>query len=484
MTLDRNASVSPSLLRRLLDPRFPFDPSRLPFFYGWVVALLSTAGVLASIPGQTMGLSVFTDSVLGATGFSRLGFSNAYLVGTVASGLMLPLGGQWIDRFGVRPVALFACTVLGATLVLLSSVDGMIAFFGWSAGGAAAALLMCVLFFLLRFSGQGLLTLTSRTMLGRWFERRRGLVAAGSGALVGFGFSAAPLILLWWIERSGWRGAWREMAFLLLVAGVVAVLLFRDRPEDVGLEIDGGANGKDLQVDEDLERAAEGSGLDVRGWDVGGGASAEVPEEHEMDVAVLDVPRAVAIRTFGFWLLTVTISIQALVGTALTFHIVDLGAEHGMAAQQAVRLFLPMSVVSIGVGFLVGWLVDRAPMMRLVQLMLVAEVFAFLGPIYLSTLPGKAAMVIGWGIAGGCYGPLTVAALPRLFGRTHLGAISGVMTMCLVIASALGPAIFAFSRSVSGSYETALWGSVALPAGLLAVTLVSQWRGQDLFGAV
>ena len=86
------------------------------------------------------------------------------------------------------------------------------------------------------------------------------------------------------------------------------------------------------------------------------------------------------------------------------------------------------------------------------------------------------------GVAGGCYGPLTVAALPRLFGRTHLGAISGVMTMCLVIASALGPAIFAFSRSVLGSYEMALWGSVALPVGLLVATFISQWRGRDYFG--
>lgn len=465
-------------LRRLDDPRFPFDPARVPLFYGWVIAVLSTAGVLASIPGQTMGLSVFTDSVLGATGFSRLAFSNAYLVGTVASGLMLPLGGQWIDRYGVRRIALAACVVLAGTLVLLSSVDGLIAAFGWTVGGAGAALLMCLLFFLLRFSGQGLLTLTSRTMLGRWFDKRRGLVAAGSGAFVGFGFSAAPLLLLFWIERSGWRDAWREMALVLLFVGIAAALFFRDRPEEVGLEVDGGSP---VPVDQDLERAAEGSGLEVRGWDVGGGASAEVPEREEMAVAVLDVPRAVAIRTLGFWMLTVTISIQALVGTALTFHIVDLGAEHGLAAARAVRLFLPMSMVSIAVGFLVGWLVDRAPMVRLVQLMLVAEAIAFFGPIHLDAVVGRAAMVIGWGIAGGCYGPLTVAALPRLFGRAHLGAISGVMTMCLVIASALGPAIFALSRSLSGSYETALWASVALPVTLLASTFVAQLRGRDLF---
>lgn len=46
---------------RLLRPDVPFAPRRAPFFYGWVVVVASTIGVVMSIPGQTMGVSVFTD---------------------------------------------------------------------------------------------------------------------------------------------------------------------------------------------------------------------------------------------------------------------------------------------------------------------------------------------------------------------------------------------------------------------------------------
>ena len=47
-------------------PDYPFSPARLPFFYGWVVVVATTLGLIASIPGQTMGFSVFADILIEA----------------------------------------------------------------------------------------------------------------------------------------------------------------------------------------------------------------------------------------------------------------------------------------------------------------------------------------------------------------------------------------------------------------------------------
>ncbi len=69
-----------------------------------------------------------------------------------------------------------------------------------------------------------------------------------------------------------------------------------------------------------------------------------------------------------------------------------------------------------------------------------------------------------WGIAQGCFAPLTGAALPRLFGRRYLGAISGTQLSAMVIGSAIGPALFALFRATTGSYLPALWISATLPA--------------------
>ena len=81
-------------------PDWPFDIRRIPFFYGWVIWLLSTLGFLFSIPGQTMGMAVFTDQFIEVLGLSRTQLSLAYLFGTVGSSLFLTRAGRGEDSQG------------------------------------------------------------------------------------------------------------------------------------------------------------------------------------------------------------------------------------------------------------------------------------------------------------------------------------------------------------------------------------------------
>ena len=57
--------------------RTPFAPSRCPVFYGWVIVFAATLGAIFSIPGQTMGFSVFTDVLMAELGLSRVELSLA-----------------------------------------------------------------------------------------------------------------------------------------------------------------------------------------------------------------------------------------------------------------------------------------------------------------------------------------------------------------------------------------------------------------------
>ena len=55
-----------------LPAKWPFDVGRVPFFYGWVIWLLSTIGLWMTVPGQTMGMAGFTDYFIVELGLSRL----------------------------------------------------------------------------------------------------------------------------------------------------------------------------------------------------------------------------------------------------------------------------------------------------------------------------------------------------------------------------------------------------------------------------
>ena len=105
---------------------FPFKPAKFPLFYGWVILFASVVGVLASAPGQTMGVSTFTDYLIENIKISRNQISTAYMIGTICSSLLLTWAGRQYDRFGARWTAIGASLLLAAVLLLLSQSDRII----------------------------------------------------------------------------------------------------------------------------------------------------------------------------------------------------------------------------------------------------------------------------------------------------------------------------------------------------------------------
>lgn len=415
--------------------RWPFDPSAVPLYYGWIVLVVGSIGVLASVPGQTAGVSVFTDHLTEATGLSRLQLSIAYLIGTGTSGLLLSRAGRAIDRHGPRKVAVVAVLGLATTLVGLSMVGPMSTIVGLA--------VMSLGFGCLRFTGQGLLTLTSRTMISQWFERRRGMVTSSSNAVMSFAFASSPALLLLLIEIDGFRTAWRIMAAVLVcVVGTVVVLFFRDSPESSGLIIDGG-----------------------RAEPVG-----DTPTLVGSDA---DGTRSDAVRSLGFWAVTIPVVAMASTSTALTFHIIDFGSELGINEATIVGIFVPIAFVSVPVTLLGGWLVDTIPPVRIALLMSVTQIVMYIAVSMLDRPVAAVVAVAAWGVSAGCYAPLTSAAIPRLFGRRHLGSIAGLQMSCMVVGSAIGPALFALLQSITGSYRPALWISLVIPAAGVAVSLLA-----------
>jgi OFA family oxalate/formate antiporter-like MFS transporter len=403
-----------------------------------------TIGAVASVPGQTAGVSVFTDDLISTTGLTRLQLAIAYLIGTGSSGLLLGAGGRAIDRHGSRVVAFAATLGLATTLVGLSLIGPM--------NTAVGLVAMSIGFGCLRFSGQGLLTLASRTMVAQWFDRRRGLVTAVSSAIVSFSFAAAPALLLALIDIDGYRTAWRIMAVaLVVVVGTVVFTFYRVSPEAAGIEIDG--RGRTAIPDEPES-------------DVGNGASAAVIIGTDDDAT-----RAEALRDVRFWALTIPVAALSSTGTAITFHIVDLGAELGLTDDEIVRIFVPIAFVSVPITLLTGWLTDRVTPLTIAMAMALAQLVMYPTVGLLDTRWGAVAAVVTWGASQGCFSALTSAAIPKVFGRRHLGAISGAQMSAMVIGSAIGPAFFALVQSITGGYLAALWLSMIFPAVALLLAI-------------
>ncbi len=240
--------------------------------------------------------------------------------------------------------------------------------------------------------------MTSRTMLGKWFERRRGQVSGIEGIFVAFGFAIAPYAFSQAISMVGWRETWRILAVVVGVGmSSVGWLLFRDNPEICGLRMDG-------------EKSPTANSVLVLDSD-------HRKEENGISDSLWGYTRGQALRTLAFWAVTLAFASQALSVTGITFNIVSIGAEMGIAEADIVRIFIPNAMVSTAVGFVVGLLCDRLRLQFIFMLMMAAQAVGIAAVANLNRPEMWAVAIVGLGISSGCFGTLTTVVLPRFFGR-------------------------------------------------------------------
>lgn len=385
-----------------------------------------------------MGFSVFTEILMDEFGLSRVSLSTAYFVGTVASGLTLPSAGRLFDHWGARRMIVLSAVATGLMLLFLSEAAS---FARWLAGifpsGWKAIVSFVVIglgFYLIRLAAQGVLTLTSRNVVGKWFDQRRGMAMALSGIFISFGFSVAPKGLDLLIQQFGYGGAWRFLAWLTLFAmAPLGWLIFRDNPEECGLQMDGPEVIQPKKVNPDM--------LIHRQYN-----------------------RREAVRTYAFHIFNLSFAFFSLYSTAFTFHIESLGNEFGFEKSQIINLFIPMAAVSVITNLFFGWINSHIRLKYMLLTMNLGAVAAAIGLLKLNSSIGVPFYVIGNGVTGGVFSSLAGIVWARFYGRLWLGSISGLCMSSMVIASGIGPWLFARAKQVGGSYHEILIVCIFVPA--------------------
>ena len=396
-----------------------------------------------------MGMAVFSDIFIAEFGLSRTELSFAYLLGTLGSALLLPRTGRWYDLYGARLMLVSSALLLGMTLLFISSIDVLVRWAeNWLGGHVWFAFALILLgYFGVRLSGQGVLTSASRNVLLVWFVKRRGFVTGVRGVFVSLGFSIAPLVIAMMIDAWGWRGTlWILAAVVGLGFATLALVWVRNHPADSGLVADGGS----------LEGQSNAQGV-----------SAESQDRTVAEARTDPI----------FWLYSLALSMHALFGTAVTFHIVAIFAEAGRERSEAFGYFLPQAIVSLCVSLLVSTLADYVRLKPILIVMLMAFLLGAYGLTELQSEFGYWMLVFGFGCGGGLWGVLSNLTFIRMFGALHLGEISGLNTAVTVFASAIGPLAFSLAQDTLGSFESAaMICMVGLMALLVAAVVLTQPR--------
>jgi len=400
------------------------NPNKSPIYYGYVVLIMGTIGIFASIPGQTVGVSVFTDPLKDALGLTRNQFSNAYMIGTFMSSFFVTKSGVLFDKFGARYVAFSATLILGISLLLASvsvqiseSIKSILNIQSWG----VPFVVITILFFFMRFSGQGVLTMASRNMIMMWFNKNRGKVNSISSIAISLGFSSSPLFLNALIDNNGWEVSWQLLALCLFIFSFFILQFFRNKPEDFNLKPDG------LQVD-----------------------TSKVEEEVLVET---NFTLNEAKKTRSFWMFSLVLAFNSFFITGFTFHVISIFSSQDYSKTQAIAIFLPISVIAVIVSTICNILSDYIQHKIYLYIMLLSGVLASFGLIFLNSTFGVYFLIGGLGVLGGLFGVINSVTWPRYYGRKYLGSISGKVMSFLVIASAIAPSLFSYSFTTFGSYS-------------------------------
>jgi OFA family oxalate/formate antiporter-like MFS transporter len=417
------------------------NPNKSPVFYGYVVLFMGSIGVLASIPGQTVGVSVFTDPVKDALGLSRNQFSNAYMIGTFLSSFFVSKAGVWFDKYGARYVAFFATLLLGLSLLLCSvsvhisnGIQSVLNISSWF----VPFVVITVLFFFIRFSGQGVLTMASRNMIMLWFDKHRGKVNSISSIGVSLGFSMSPILMNRLIDDHGWEMSWQLLACCLFIFSICILQFYRNKPEDFNMKPDGLVkNEKRTNVEQ---------------------------VEHSFTLSEAKETRA-------FWVIGLVLAFNSFFITGFTFHVVSIFATQDYTKAQAIAVFLPISIIAISVSTLCNILSDYIRHKIYIYIMIGSGVLASLGLMFLSRPIGVYLLILGLGILGGLFSVVNAVTWPRYYGRKFLGSITGKIMSFLVIASAIAPSLFSYCYSTFGSYSYISYVTLAFLVFLIIAAL-------------
>ncbi len=153
--------------------------------------------------GQSFFLGLFNAPIRNELDITHGQFGNIFASATICSSILLIWVGKKIDDYQIFYYSFFVIFLLFLSSLFFSFINSI---YFLMAG-----------IFLMRFSGQGLMSHTATTTISRFFEKTRGKALS----ITWFGLSSAefilPVLITYLFILFSWRSVWQGIAILIIL---------------------------------------------------------------------------------------------------------------------------------------------------------------------------------------------------------------------------------------------------------------------------
>ena len=339
--------------------------------------------------GQSFFLGLFNSSIRDALSITHGQFGTIYASATLLSSLVIIWVGKKIDDINVFKFGTFVTLLLSFSCYFFSKVSSVT--------------LLFIAIFLMRFSGQGLMSHTATTTISRYFTKSRGKALS----TVWFGLSTAefilPVFIIYLLTFMEWRSIWINISFVILLLPIISYLLIKNIKLD-SREMDNNKNKRNVKI---------------KNW-----------------------KRIEVIKDYRFYIVCANMLAMPWIATGIFVYQSFILSSKNWGPYVIAQSFMAYSILSVITLFIAGFLIDKFSSRKL----LIYMNLPFLLSLFLIIVfdnPIVSFLFLGLiGISNGLANVLGSSTWAEVYGVKHIGSIKALTTALMVFSTAFGTAVF------------------------------------------
>jgi len=341
--------------------------------------------------GQSYFLGLFNSSIRETLSITHGQFGSIYASATLCSSLLLIWVGKKIDDVNIFKFAFFVTILLSFACFFFSKITSVF--------------LLFIAIFLMRFSGQGMMSHTASTTISRYFTRTRGRALSISW----FGLSSAefvmPVLMVYLLTFIDWQNLWLIFSVTVLIVLPIASFLLI----------------KNLNLD-----------------------SRESNDENVEEIEIKQWKRREVIKDYRFYIISLNMLAMPWIFTGFAVFQSFVQTSKGWGPYVIAQSFMSYSILSVLTLFLSGFLIDKFTSRKLLIYMNIPLLLSVIVLFFFDTSITAFVFLGLVGISNGFANILGSSTWAELYGVKYLGSIKALTTALMVFATAFGTALFGY----------------------------------------
>jgi predicted MFS family arabinose efflux permease len=340
--------------------------------------------------GQSFFLGLFNAPIRNELGITHGQFGSIYASATICSSLLLIWVGKKIDDYRILNYSFFVVALLFISSLFFSFINSVY--------------FLTVGIFLMRLSGQGLMSHASTTTISRFFERSRGKALS----TIWFGLSTAefvlPVLMTYFFLIYSWRTVWQGIAVLIILFLPLVIL---NTIKSINLDSREADNNPKIKKTK------------IKSW-------------RRRDV----------LKDYRFYIVSLNMLAMPWLATGIFVYQSFISDSKMWEVYTIPKAFMVYSITSIITLFMSGFLVDKFTGRKLILYMNLPLLLAMF-TLFKFNHEISAYVFLGLiGVSNGLANILGSSTWAEIYGVKYIGSIKALTTAFMVFSTAFGTAVF------------------------------------------